>query len=350
MSLCSIHRFISVCHCMNFCISRISNRGVDMKLLIFGTGMIVNDFLEGVDELSFNVVYLCGRNKEKVDEVAAKFHLDKAFYDVDKALASDADVVYIGLPNNLHFEFAKRSLEAGKHVIVEKPFMSSNNEAKNIFDVSKRVNKFVMEASLVFYFPAFKSLVTDLETLGEIHAVDCNFSQYSSRYDRFLKGDIAPALNVKNCGGALMDINVYNINLMLGLFGEPRFVNYSATIKNNIDVSGIATLDYGTLKASCVASKSTSAPRYISIQGELGSIYLPSSMSRAYEYRIDYNNGRTFVRDFKDSHHRMYHEFSEFIRCINESDVQAIEHYSKLSICESKVLDECRQCAGISWD
>ena len=173
-----------------------------MKLLIFGSGMIVNDFLQGVHELPFEEVYLCGRNKEKVDELASKYPVDKTFYDVEAALESDADVTYVGLPNNLHFEYAKKSLEAGKHVIVEKPFMATAEETQEIFSIANATGKFAFEASLVFYFPAYLNMVKDLPSLGQIHIADCNFSQYSSRYDRFLKGDIAPALNIKNCGGA----------------------------------------------------------------------------------------------------------------------------------------------------
>lgn len=206
----------------------------------------------------------------------------------------------------------------------------------------------VFEASLVFYFPAYKSLVKDLPSLGEIHVADCNFSQYSSRYDRFLNDDIAPALNIENCGGALMDLNVYNINLMVGLFGEPIKANYNATIKKDIDVSGIAILDYDNLKASCVASKSTSAPRHIAIQGDKGNVYLPSSMSRAYEYRIDYHNGETVVRDFKDNHHRMYHEFCEFVRCIAHDDFEACESFMKRCFITIKILDACRKDARIT--
>ena len=206
----------------------------------------------------------------------------------------------------------------------------------------------IFEASLVFYFPAYKSLVEDLPSLGELHVADCNFSQYSSRYDRFLKGDIAPALNIDNCGGALMDLNVYNINLMVGLFGEPNEATYKPTIINDIDVSGIAVLDYGKLKASCVASKSTSAPRHITLQGIKGNIYLPSSMSRAYEYRIDYHNGETVIRDFKDEHHRMFHEFCEFERCIKEDDFAACESYMNRCFITSKTLDSCRKDAGIT--
>lgn len=103
-----------------------------MKLLIFGTGMIVNDFFDGVAEMPFDEFYLCGRTKEKVDNLVDKFNLSKAYYDIDEALQSDAEVVYVGLPNNLHFEYARKSLEAGKHVIVEKPFMANLKQAKEI--------------------------------------------------------------------------------------------------------------------------------------------------------------------------------------------------------------------------
>ena len=208
----------------------------------------------------------------------------------------------------------------------------------------------IFEASLVFYFPAYKSLVKDLPSLGDIHMLDCNFSQYSSRYDRFLEGDIAPVLNIENCGGALMDINVYNINLCVGLFGKPKSLEYNATIKKSIDVNGVALLDYGDMKASCVASKSTHAPRHVCIQGEKGSVHLPSSMSRAYKYDITYNNGDVLHRNFEDDHHRMYHEFSEFERCIREEDFQSCEEYINRSFSCMEILHACRKDAGIVFN
>lgn len=318
-----------------------------MNLLVFGSGMIVNDFLQDKDEMPFDKIYLCGRNKAKVDELAEKYKVDEVYYGAEESLASDCDVAYVGLPNNLHFEYAKAALEAGKHVIVEKPFMANLKQAKEIWGIAKANNKMIFEASLVFYFPAYKSLVEDLPSLGDIHVVECNFSQYSSRYDRFLKGDIAPALNIDNCGGALMDINVYNVNLMIGLFGAPKEIKYSATIKNSIDVSGIVSMNYGDLKASCIASKSTHAPRHICIQGEKASINLPSSMSRAYKYEITFNNGETEERNFEDDHHRMYHEFSEFARCIKEGDFASCSNYLQRCFSCLEVLDNCRKDAGI---
>lgn len=319
-----------------------------MKLVVFGTGMIVYDFIRAVDKLPFEEVYLCGRNKEKVDFFNDKFNLDKIFYDYKEALLSDADVAYIGLPNSLHFEYAKNSLEAGKHVIVEKPFMTTFEQTEQIFDIAKRENKFVMEASLVFYFPGYKSLVKDLPSLGEIHLADCNFSQYSTRYERFLKGDIAPVLDKKYCGGALMDLNIYSFNLLSGLFGKPENVLYFSTIKKDIDVSGIAVLDYGRFKASCIASKSTSAPKHVTIQGEFGTVYLEGSIYDSFDYIIEYNDGNIVKRKFKDANHRMYYEFIEFIRIINEEDDKAYKKQEDICKLSSSILDECRMFSNIS--
>lgn len=321
-----------------------------MKLLIFGTGMIVNDFLQGIDELNLDSVYIYGRTAEKANALKEKYNLDKAFNNIDDALASDADVAYVGLPNNLHFEYAKAALEAGMHTIIEKPLMPNLKQAQEIKKIADENHKFVFEASLAFYFPIYKQLVKDLPSLGEIHLADLNFSQYSSRYARFLNDDIAPALNIKNCGGALMDLNVYNINLMVGLFGEPEEITYTATIKHDIDVSGIAILKYKNMQASCIASKSTSAPRHITIQGEKGHIILPKSMSRAYKYTINYNDEKEVLRDCTDNHHRMYHEFVEFFDVIEKQDSERYNKYIDRAIITSKVLDECRKSIRLKFD
>ena len=100
---------------------------------------------------------------------------------------------------------------------------------------------------------AYNKIKELLPELGDIKIVVSNFSQYSSRYDAFKSGTILPAFDYTKAGGSLMDLNIYNIHFIVGLFGEPKDVHYFPNIEHNIDTSGILILEYDNFK--CVSLK-----------------------------------------------------------------------------------------------
>ena len=97
--------------------------------------------------------------------------------------------------------------------------------------------------------------------------MNINYSQYSSRYDAFKRGEIAPAFNPEMGGGALRDLNIYNIHLLVGLFGKPHRVEYLPNVERGVDTSGILVLDYGNFKAVAIGAKDCSAEIRSTIQG-----------------------------------------------------------------------------------
>ena len=175
-----------------------------MKLGIVGSGMIVKDFLSFVEEIkSIELVAIIGREKslENLEKLKEENGIKKIYTDYSEALKDgDIDTIYVGLPNNLHYEYSKKALSAGKNVICEKPFTHNLESAKEIIDLAKDKSLFLFEAITNQYLPNYKIVRDNLESLGNIRAIQCNFSQYSSRYDDFLNGKIAPVFNRENAG------------------------------------------------------------------------------------------------------------------------------------------------------
>ena len=89
----------------------------------------------------------------------------------------------------------------------------------------------MIEAITNQYLENFKVIKDSLSEIGDIKIVNINYSQYSSRYDAFKQGEIAPAFNPKMGGGALRDLNIYNIHLLVGLFGNPNRVEYLPNVE-----------------------------------------------------------------------------------------------------------------------
>ncbi len=315
-----------------------------MRLGILGTGMIVKDMLTGIHELPFEYVAILGTEatREETEGLKEQYHLDKTFYSYEELLQSDIDTVYVALPNNLHFRFGKQALLAGKHVILEKPATANLFELLELKKLAVENDLILVEASTVNYFPAVKAVKKNLSQIGAIRIVNMNFSQYSSRYDRFQKGEILPVFDPAKAGGALMDLNVYNINFMVGVFGKPKLIRYFPNVLRGIDTSGILIMDYGRFKASCIAAKDCKAPTFVLVQGDRGFIHSTETMNKATTFTLELNDGTQTKMEFSENHHRLYYEFMEFIRMVDEKDYEESRRMLDLSIAISELMEECR--------
>lgn len=321
-----------------------------MNLGILGTGKIVQEFLPEMENLNIPYKAILGtlRSKERVEKLAAQYKLQKIYFDYDELLKDEnLDTIYIALPNNLHYEFAKKALLADKNVIIEKPAVTTFEEFQDLKQLAADKKKILLEAVTLHYLPAYKNIRADLQKLGDIKIVSMNYSQYSSRYDAFKRGEILPAFDPKKAGGALMDINVYNINFAVGLFGAPKTFSYSANIENGIDTSGVMVLDYGKFKAVCIGAKDCEALTVSTIQGDKGNIIMEIPPNRIDAYILNYNNGEGSVEAFDEDKHRMIYEFENFIEIIDNKNFALAEEMLKISGTVAQILQGGLSQAGI---
>ena len=322
-----------------------------MKLGILGTGMIVKDVLTMYHELGVEKTYLFSTKKSKSQalELMKTYHLDKVYTDYDELLQSDVDTIYCALPNHLHYEFSKKALENDKNVIIEKPITANSKELEDLIETANKKNLMIFEAMNLHYIPAFLSLKEDLKKLGDIKIVSFNYSQYSSRYNAFKEGTILPAFDFHKAGGALMDLNIYNIHLMVALFGKPLKVNYMANIEKNIDTSGIITLDYGNFKAVLIGAKDCKAPIATSIQGDQGCISIQTPANVLRSFKILHNDQREETFDLQGDTHRMVYEFNEFVKMIEDKDFDRANEMMEKSLIAMDIATKARIDAGVHF-
>lgn len=201
-----------------------------MKLAVLGTGMIVKEVLpvlQKIDGIDLVAILSTVRSLTTAKDLAKAYKMPLVTSKYEAVLGNEEiDTVYIGLPNHLHFACAKEALLAGKHVICEKPFTMTAGELDELVVIAKKRKLILLEAITNQYLSNMTFIKEHLDQLGDIKIVECNYSQYSSRYDAFKRGDIAPAFNPKMGGGALRDLNIYNIHFVVGLFGRPKTVHY----------------------------------------------------------------------------------------------------------------------------
>lgn len=324
-----------------------------MRLGIVGAGMIVRGlftFIHEVEGIELEAIASTEKSIDKVRQMAKENHVKKAYLNFDELLNDeDIDVMYIATPNHLHYQMCKQALERGKHVICEKPFTSRIEELEELSQLAKEKHLFLFEAISTQYLPNVLKIKEKLNELGNIKIVTANYSQYSSRYNAFKEGIIQPAFDYTKSGGALMDLNIYNIYLMVALFGKPLKVNYMANIEKNIDTSGIITLDYGNFKAVLIGAKDCKAPIATSIQGDQGCISIQTPANVLRSFKILHNDQREETFDLQGDTHRMVYEFNEFVKMIENKDFDRANEMMEKSLIAMDIATKARIDAGVHF-
>ncbi len=320
-----------------------------MRLGVLGAGMMVHMALPTIKTLGPEKIYLLARpqSEEKARALAAEFGLDEVFVDYDALLASDVDAVYIALPNLLHYDYAKAALLAGKHVLVEKPAVTRLAQWDELCGLAQERNLALMEAMTVHALPAFQSLRRQVKKIGDIRQVIFTYPQRSSRYDDFLHGKVHPVFDPNQAGGALMDLNVYNLHALLGLFGPPQAARYQAEVVRGIDVNGGLTLDYEKFHAVAVAAKDQNGTQGGTIWGENGILHFDGPVSCLTRFTLTLSGGKTREYDFPCE--RLLPEFQCFLKAVETGDRKELTRLSALTAQATRILETARAQAGVRF-
>ena len=167
-----------------------------------------------------DLIAVASRDQRRADEYAREWGIERA-YGSYEALLEDDDVeaVYISLPNNLHCEWSIRSVEAGKHVLCEKPMSKRVADVANAFDAAEKNGRLLMEAFMYRHNPQTRRLrdLVDGDAIGDLLLVRSCFS-YSLHDPENIR------LRTDVDGGALMDVGCYCVSGSRFLAGEPEQV------------------------------------------------------------------------------------------------------------------------------
>lgn len=317
-----------------------------MKLGITGNGKIIHMAMDSLKEKYIPVEAMWCRNEAHGRPVCEEYDIEKLYTDYDAFLKDDSfDTVYIGLPNALHFDYTKKAIEAGKHVIVEKPFTATYKEAEELVRLADENHVMIFEAILSRYSDNYEAITKYLDDIGDVKMIISNFSQYSSRYDAYKKRETAPAFNPEMAGGTLYDLNVYNVHFVTGIFGGPKFAWYCANKGfNGIDTSGVLVMDYGSFKAVCTAAKDSASPCGSVIQGDEGYILVPNRPGVIHNVTLHKNHENTdTVIDVHPEPDPFRQEFEKIQEVIDSKNDTLAMNWMNHTLQTMLVLDNARQ-------
>ena len=189
-----------------------------------------------------DVVAVASRDRERAEAYARENGIERAYASYEALLADpDVEAVYISLPNSLHVDWSIRALQAGKHVLCEKPLSRRPAEVEEAFDAAEQAGLVLMEAFMYRHNPQTARLeeLVDSGAIGALQLVRAAFS--------FPLADAANVrLNAALDGGSLMDVGCYCVSGARLLAGEPERV-YGEQV---LGESGVDVLFSGTMRFS----------------------------------------------------------------------------------------------------
>ena len=273
---------------------------------------------------------LASRNPEEVETLAEKYDITQLYSKYESVIEDkQVDIVYIPLPNHFHKEWTIRALEAGKHVLCEKPLACNTTEAMEMAEVASKKGLHLMEALMYRFHPRSK-IIYQMVSEGKIGTPRLVRVSFCFHMEEHILKKRANARLKKRGGGALLDVGCYGVSVARWMMGEdPESVQATAHFNSEgVDIHTVGVLNFGngglaTIEASFISS----LQQTYTIVGNDGSIELPHNAF------IPWEKDATYI-------HRGRHEEigrQEFIPGADEYRLM-VEHFSDVLIHGSSPL------------
>lgn len=322
-----------------------------VRFAVIGTNTITDKFINGGSaDPRFALTAVVSRAEDTGKAFAEKHSVPYVFTSVeDMAACQEVDAVYIASPNALHASQAMICMNAGKHVLCEKPVASNSRELRAMIDCAKRNGVTFMEALKPLTTPNFKVVLESIGKLGKLRRYFSGYCQYSSRYDAFKEGTVLNAFKPELSSGALLDIGIYTIYPMVVLFGRPRGIKATGSLlSTGVDAQGTVLFDYGDMEASVIYSKVANSTLPTEIAGEKGNLIL-DRIGQIGRVSLKMRDGELQDISAPTPNDDFYYEVGEFIGLVlagkRESEIDSHEN----SLITMEIMDEIRSQLGIVY-
>ena len=293
-------------------------------------------------------LYACAsRELSHAKEFAAKYNIAKA-YGAYEELASDeeVDLIYVSSPHSHHYENVKLCLEAGKHVVCEKPFTTDAAQAAELFKLAKSQGLFLMEALWTRFLPAVLEMkrMLDEGVIGELLTLNQTSGQDLRHVERIISPELA--------GGALLDMGVYSLTYADLFLGEGIKNIYSSVrmSKEGVDQTSVILLDYGDGKCASIMSSGLAAYKecayimgaggYAAIEGTYG----PESFTVTVK-----NKTTAYSYPFSLAGNGFEYELIEAVNCIQAGKPESDKLPGDKTVYMMGLLDRIRKEWGMVY-
>jgi predicted dehydrogenase len=291
---------------------------------IIGTGHIASTFARDLQLLDdARLVAVGSRSRSTAEDFADRFtvpHRHPSYADL--VADPDVDVVYVSTPHPGHHDAALLAIEAGKAVLVEKPFTLNGSEAMSLVTAARSRGTFLMEAMWTRFLPhmlRIRELLT-AGTLGEIRTVTADHGQ------RFIPPDPTsrlydPALG----GGALLDLGIYPVSFASYVLGTPsRVTAVSDPTTTGVDAQTSILMQYdGGAHAVLTTTLGAATPNVATISGTAGRIEIDRVWYQPTSFTLTTQNGAVERFEKPRIGQGLRHQAAEVGRCLRDGRLES---------------------------
>ncbi len=244
-----------------------------LRIGILGCANIAKQFVRDVaDSPKVTIQAVASRDLSKAQQFAQTFGIARAHGSYEALLADSAlDAVYIPLPNSMHAQWAIRALQAGKHVLCEKPLALNVGEVTRMFDVARQQGLMLLESYPYWFQPQTRDLLACLshDKIGEVRSMQASFGFTLGNPEHNIR--MKPDLG----GGALLDAGSYPLSLIRLVMGcaPEHVIAHANCATTGVDISMMATLFYADgRRAQMSCAMDTANHRRATIVGSHGTV------------------------------------------------------------------------------
>ena len=316
-----------------------------LRIGVVGTGRIAHRFVdEAVFVSGVDIEGAWSRDARNVKAFVDKHELDLAAQSFDELL-DKSDAVYIATPHGTHVDYALRAIEAGKHVLCEKPMALTEVEVIRLQAAAAKANVVLMEAIKTAYSPGFKNMVAVARTtqlIGDIRSVDATFTKLTS-------GDVRE-LDAAQDGGSLAELASYPLLAIVKLLGEDFNEMSTTSLKAPGDVDLYSRIDfrYKHAVASARVGLGVKAEGDLVVAGTTGYLYVPAPWWKTeyFEARFE-NQSENKKYYYKFDGDGLRYEIAEFSSMIRKGESETFKLRASESRWLARVLESARADAHV---
>lgn len=318
---------------------------------ILGTGWIAEQFTASVQIHTQQIIAAAGsRSIESANRFTGKFDIPKAHGSYEQLVNDDSlDVIYIATPHNCHYEHVLLALNAGKHVLVEKPVALNHAQSMEMVALAREKGLFFCEALWTYFLPkfdVFRQIIAS-GVLGDIRSVYTEYGEYLPTDHRIFDPKLA--------GGPILDLGTYPVSFIAQIMGVPnRVVGLGQLDPSGVNGQLAVAMEHEAGNLSTMASSIYGfSPTNAAIIGSEASLRFegPFNLPGGFSLHSQTNDTVLHYEEPAGRHFDgLYYEAAEVARCIAAGKTESPCRPLNDTLDTMKTLDLIRDAIGLNFD
>ncbi|MEM7105783.1 MAG: Gfo/Idh/MocA family oxidoreductase [Bacteroidota bacterium] len=318
-----------------------------LKWGIIGLGNIAHQFAKDLQLVEGSkIVSVASRNLSKAFEFGAEYGVVKCYGNYNEILDDpDVDIVYVATPHNSHVTLSVAAMNAGKHVLCEKPLAVNKHEVNTIISAARNNQVFMMEAFWSRFNPSIVKAMEVIRSgeIGEINYLNVDFTFFRN------DNDDSRMLNMDLAGGSLLDMGVYPVFLSYLIFGIPEDILATGRFhKTGVDIQTSAILKYPNGIANVFSGFASQSDMVAKIYGTKGAIFIQPIWHESQGIKIR-TEGKMTLHSLPTKGKGFTYEIEECMRCIQNGQLESDQWSHQNSLDLITITDEIRDKIGLRY-